>query len=96
MHDAVGLVSDLGLSVVVKLRLAMYDRPYAGHRRRPQTNYALTSTRWEFYVVGFSKHNAKCACAYRGYSGQMYLDIVDVVNPELVKRNLRCFIVHFN
>jgi len=46
------------MSVVVNLRLAMYDRPYARRRRRPRTNYALTSTRWDFFVVGFSKLTA--------------------------------------
>ena len=71
----------------------MHDRPYARRRRSPRTNYALTSTRWDFFVVGFSKHNANCACANRGYSRQIDLDIVYVVNKELSKRNLRCFIV---
>ena len=69
-------------SVVVNPRLAPYDRPYARRRHRPRTNYANTSTRWIFFVVGFSRRNVNCACVNPGFCRQLDLDIVYIVNSE--------------
>ena len=39
-------------------------------------------------VVGFSRNNANCACAKRGFSRQLDLDIVYIVNSERAKNRI--------
>jgi len=42
--------------------------------------YAPATTRREIPDVGFSTHNVNCACVIRGFSRQLDLDIVYIVD----------------